>query len=92
MLTLGFCAFASMSLLAFSLTGPLSPGGLAAMLAGALGILLTPLATFSRRARLGLWCLGWALALATLVSGAELPAMVVHIAGGAHVRPRRRRR
>ena len=79
MWTLGVCAFASVSLVAFSLTGPLSLSGVAAMAAGALGLLLTPLAAFSRRARLGLWCLGWALALVTLFSGADLPELVVHM-------------
>jgi hypothetical protein len=78
MWSLGIAAFTSVSLLAFSLTAPMSAGGVAAMAAGALGILLTPLAAFSSRARLGLWCLGWAFALATWVTAFDVTTVVVH--------------
>jgi hypothetical protein len=76
---MGVCAFASMSLLAFSLTQPLSLGGMVAMTAGVLGILLTPLSAFSGRARGGLWYLGWALALATWLTPFALTTVVVHV-------------
>jgi hypothetical protein len=78
MWSLGICGFTSVCLLAFSLTAPTPAGGLAAMSAGVLGIFLTPLAAFSRRARLGLWYLGWALALATWLTAFEVIAVVVH--------------
>jgi hypothetical protein len=78
MWSLAVCGFASVSLLAFSLTAPTSAGGLAAMAAGALGTFLTPLAAFSRGARTALWCLGWALALATWLTAFDVTTAALH--------------
>jgi hypothetical protein len=78
MWNLGFCAFVSVSLLAFSLANATSAGGVVAMVAGALGLVLSPLAAFSSRARLGLWWLGWALALATWLTPFDITTIVAH--------------
>jgi hypothetical protein len=78
MWNLGFCAFVSVSLLAFSLANAGSAGGVVAMMAGALGLVLTPLAAFSGGARLGLWWLGWALALGTWLTPVDLATVVAH--------------
>jgi hypothetical protein len=79
MWNLGFCAFVSTSLLAYSLANANTAGGWVTMAAGALGLGLTPLAALSNRARRGLWWLGWALALATWLTALDLTTVVVHV-------------
>ena len=79
MWNLGFCAFVSTSLLAYSLVNANTAGGLVTMVAGALGLFLTPLAALSSRARQGLWWLGWALALATWLTAFDLTTVVAHV-------------
>ncbi len=81
MWNLGFCAFVSTSLLAYSLVNAGTAGGWVTMAAGMLGLVLTPLAALSRRARLGLWWLGWALALATWLTPLDLTTVFAHVVG-----------